>query len=430
MIRKAYWSGLASIIVALAVVTGCSTNVATAPPTQTITIAAGTCTAVNTCTGPFQQNAVVNPVQNPPTPPGPSVFLSPLSATVMSNGTPVVGAVVTFTGPLGGAGGGFGSIGGPNFTTATTNASGVATTSQSFYPNATVGTYSVIAATDSTQSTAVFSMANTLQPEPVSVSGGSLQSTSMGTQFANSLSVTVTDGKTPANPVGAQLPVTFTVVPDPVTGASGTFADSGTQNTPAVNTTTVLTNASGVATAPPFSANSTVGGPYTVLVTIPEDNDSATATVVNLYNTIVPATITPVAGSTPQNATSGTNFANNLTVTVVDATTPVPNPVVGAVVTFTAPSFTYNTAVPPVASTSSGYFFDTATMAYDLLSVQVVTDSTGTATPPAPPLGTNFQANTLPGGPYNVTASVVVKSGTTLSTNSETPTQNFVLTND
>jgi hypothetical protein len=145
-----------------------------------------------------------------------------------------------------------------------------------------------------------------------------------------------------------------------------------------------------------------------------------------LSNTIKPAVITPVAGSTPQTTTSGTPFANLLSVTVVDATTPVPLPVVGAYVTFTAPSFTLNSSNVP--STSSGLFWDSATMLYDLPSVSVWTDASGTASPPVAPAGTNFEANALP-GTYNVTASVVVSSGTTLSTDNETPKNDFVLTN-
>jgi hypothetical protein len=265
-------------------------------------------------------------------------------------------------------------------------------------------------------------MANTLLPAPISVSGGNLQSTSVSTQFATSLSVTVKDGS--GTPVGAQLPVTFTVVPDPVTGASGTFADSGTQNTTAVNTATELTNASGLATAPPFSADSTVGGPYTVTVTT-VDGDAATATIVNLYNTRVPATITSAPTSStaaPISAPINTAFPA-LTVTVMDGSTP-PVPVQGAVVTFTAPAFTVTTTgTPPVTtiSASSGTFADSGTV-----TTTAVTDVNGMAQ------AATFTANGLAnaaGATYNVTASVVVKSGTTLSTNSETPTQNFVLTN-
>ena len=391
MIRNAYWSGLALILLALIAVTGCSTNVATAPPTQIVTVAAGTCTAVDSCMGPFQQNAPIN-----------TAFASTLSATVFSNGTPVAGATVTFTAPSGSAGGTFG---GNSFATGTTNASGVAT-SPVFTANGTVGTYVVIASSASSQSTGLFSMANTELPSAISIAGGNPQSTTEGTQFANALSVTVLDAA--SLPLGAQFPVTFTA-PD------GTFQDTGT------NTTVALTNASGVATAAPYTASSAVSGttPYSVTATATEGANTYTITF-TLSNTIMPAVISPVAGSTPQSTTSGTPFANLLAVTVVDATTPVPNPVVGAYVTFTAPSFTLNSSNVP--SASSGLFWDSGTSTYDLPSVSVWTDSSGTATPPA------FEANALP-GTYTVTASVVVKSGTTLSTNNETPTQNFALTN-
>ncbi|HEY6339706.1 MAG TPA: hypothetical protein VIW68_14530 [Candidatus Sulfotelmatobacter sp.] len=261
-------------------------------------------------------------------------------------------------------------------------------------------------------------MANTEMPSAISVAGGSPQSTTEGTQFANALSVTVLDAANLS--LGAQLPVTFTA-PD------GTFQDTG------MNTTVALTNASGVATAAAYTASSAISGttPYSVTATATENIGGVKTTyttTLTLSNTIQPAVISPVAGTTPQNTANGTVFPTAFSVTVVDATAPVPNAVVGALVTFTAPSFTLNSSNVP--SAPSGLFYDSSTTKYDLPSVSVWTDSTGTATAPA------FQANTLasPVGPpvvtYNVTASVVVKSGTTLSTDGETPKQNFVLTNN
>ncbi len=389
MIRRAQWVVLALLFLALAFGTGCNSTTASAPPNAVVTVAAN---------GAYQQNAVIG-----------TAYATQFSVLVTSatppatQGTAVgAGVVVTFTAPTSGAGGTF--AGGNTFYSTTTNSSGVAT-STVFTANGTTGTYNVIAASPSTESTATFDCANTQMPTMISTAGGTPQSTTEGTQFNNQLSVTVLDAGSAS--VGAQLVVTFTA-PD------GTFQDTG------LDTTTALTNASGVATAAPYTASSAVSGttPYAVTATA-ENGLSATFT---LSNTIMPAVITPVAGSTPQMTTSGTPFANLLAVTVVDATTPTPNPVVGAYVTFTAPSFTYNTATPPVASASSGLFWDTATSAYDLSSVSVWTDATGTATPPA------FEANTLPGS-YNVIASVVVQSGTTLSTDNETPKNDFAMTN-
>jgi hypothetical protein len=369
MIRKAYWGGLASIFLALAIATGCSSTPATVTPAAVATVTAVT---------PFAQNTTLN-----------SQFASPFSVTVMTGTTPVVGVTVTFTAPGAGAGGTFGT---DNFATATTDATGTAI-SPMFTANGTIGTYIVIASAQSTQSKALFNLANTLEPEAVSTAGGTPQSTTFGTQFVSAMAVTVKDPS--GNAVGAGLPVTFTA-PD------GYFTDTD------ANITTALTNASGVATAAPYVASGTVGGQYSVIASTVDtvDGDSSTASF-TLSNTIMPATITPVAGTTPQSATAGTPFAIPLAVTVVDGTTPTPVPVSNALVTFAAPSFTVTAGVD---STSSGTFVGGGT------SISVWTDASGAAT-----AGT-FTANSLVGGPYNVSATVVVQSGTTLSVN-------FALTN-
>lgn len=404
MIRKAYWGVLTSIVLALAFGTGCSSNTATAPPSQVVTITAMT---------PFAQNA---PVNNPDV--AQVAYASPFNVIVTSNGapgtgtpgTPVAGVVVTFSAPGAGAGGTFNSVGGSSTASATTNSSGLAT-SPPFYADGTVGTYNVIASSAITTSTATFFLSNTLVPAPAgtTVAGGSPQSTSAGTQFATALSVTVLDSTGAAV---SGLPVTFTV--NPVSGAGGTFADTGAA------TTTATTNSSGVATAAAFTANST-DGVYTVTAETPGNASSTTFT---LSNTTTPASITPVAGSTPQNTPQGTVFTNPLAVVVLDANGVA---VANAVVTFTAPSYTYVTppTVPPTPTAPSGDFYDSTVMPpaspYDLLTVNVWTDATGTATAPA------FEANTLPspaGTSYNVKATVVV-GGSTAALSAT-----FALTND
>ncbi|HMD15789.1 MAG TPA: hypothetical protein VKH18_03905 [Terriglobales bacterium] len=83
-------------------------------------------------------------------------FAAPLIATVTSNGLPVSGALVTFEVPATGAGGTF--AGGVN--TATTNASGVAT-SAAFTANGSVGTYTVTATVASGAEPANFILTNT-----------------------------------------------------------------------------------------------------------------------------------------------------------------------------------------------------------------------------------------------------------------------------
>lgn len=388
MIRKAYWGVLASILVTLAFATGCSSTSATPPVAQvtTVTIPTG---------DPAGQNAVIN-----------AGYAAPLTVLVSTNGAPVPNVPVTFTAPsTAGVASGTFSSSGSNIMTATTDANGLATSSafvdppttppslvHPFVANGTPGAYIIIASTPGTTSTAQFSMFNTLQPQGMAVSGGSPQSTSAGEQFNSQLAVTVTNN---GNSVGVGLPVTFTNA-----SGDGTFADSLT------STTTAITNANGVATAAPFVAGATPTAPYTIVASTAGDPSTATFTVAN---TIVPAAITANAGTTPQSATTGTPFATALSVTVMDGSTPTPQPVPNAVVTFSAPSFTFDNDAGH-DTTSSGIFADSATS-----TTTAWTDANGVAT------AAIFTANDLPGS-YNVSATVVVKAGSTLSVN-------FALTN-
>src|ERR1700690_283483 len=84
--------------------------------------------------------------------------------------------------------------------------------------------------------------------EMITVTSGSGQSAVVSTAFANPLVATVSTGGVP----NAGVAVTFTA---PGSGASGTV-NSGSA------TAMVTTDANGVATSPPFTANSTTGGPY------------------------------------------------------------------------------------------------------------------------------------------------------------------------
>src|SRR6266404_961940 len=204
--------------------------------------------------------------------------------------------------------------------------------------------------------------------------GTTPQSAAINTAFANALAVTVKDAG--SNPVSG-VNVTFTA---PGAGASGVFGNS-------TATITVVTNASGVASAP-FTANATAGGPYTVTAAA----TGLTTVNFSLTNTAAPpTTMTANAGTTPQSAAINTAFANALAVTVKDAGS---NPVSGVNVTFTAPG----------AGASGVFSNSTAT-------ITVVTNASGMAAAP-------FTANATAGGPYTVTAAA---TGLT--------TVNFSLTN-
>jgi hypothetical protein len=293
-----------------------------------------------------------------------TAFAAPLVATVLDKGSnPVSGVTVTFTAPASGASGTF--VNGTNTTMATTNASGVAT-STTFTANGTAGgPYTVTATVAGVSTPANFSLTNTAgAPASITATSGTPQSTAINTAFAAPLVATVLDKG--SNPVSG-VTVTFTA---PASGASGTFANGTT-------TTMATTNASGVATSTTFTANGTVGGPYTVTATVTGVTAPANFSLTNTTGT--PASITATSG-TPQSATIDTAFAAPLVATVLDKNS---NPVSGVVVTFTAPT-----------TGASGTF------ANGTNTTTATTNANGVAT------STAFTANGTAGGPYTVTATV------------------------
>jgi Viral BACON domain len=152
-------------------------------------------------------------------------------------------------------------------------------------------------------------------PSAITTTSGTPQSATVAKPFAQDLGATVKDAS--GNPVSGLL-VTFNA---PATGASGTFACSGT---------TAITNSAGVATSQTFTAN-TIAGKYTVTATAAALTTTPGFALTNKAGP--PATIAATAG-TPQTTTVNTAFSTNLAATVKDQ---YGNPVAGATVTFTAP---------------------------------------------------------------------------------------------
>jgi hypothetical protein len=339
MNRKAYASILALVLVAFAFLPGCSSS----HPPQVVLIAA---------TSGSGQSATVG-----------AAFTNPLVATVTKGGSPESGVTVTFTAPAQtGASGTFAG----GVSTATTNASGVAT-SAVFTANTFAGAYTVTAAATGASTPASFSLTNTAgAAATITATSGSGQSALISTAFTNPLVATVVDSD--SNPVSGAT-VTFAA---PAAGASGTFAGGAN---------TATTNASGVATSAVFTANATAGGPYTVTATV---GVLAPANF-SLTNTAAVESITATSGG-GQSALISTAFTNPLVATV--STGGVGN--VGVVVTFTAP-----------ASGASGTFASTGT-------------NTETQTTIAGGVATSsvFTANATAGGPYNVTATATGAVGT------------------
>ena len=234
---------------------------------------------------------------------------------------------------------------------------------------------------DSTGLTAVISGKVTVIPGPpasVTATAGSGQSALIGTVFAQKLQATVRDSS--SNTVGSGVQVTFS---SPGTGAGGTF-------TGGVNT--ALTNASGIATAPDFTANK-VAGTY---------NDSAKVTgvaapaIFALTNTPgAAASIATAAGTTPQHTAVNGFYPVPLAAIVRDSSG---NPVGGVSVRFTTPS-----------TGPSGRFSDSQTNT----TTAVTAAGTGLAT------AASLVANGTSGA-FNATAQV---TGVTLPAT-------FALTND
>src|SRR5208283_491586 len=215
------------------------------------------------------------------------------------------------------------------------------------------------------------SSSSTSQVVSITATSGTPQNATVGTAFLVRLAATVKSNGSPVNG-GA---VTFTA---PATGASGTFPN-GTA------TETDMTNANGVATSSVFTANSTLGGPYTVTASAPLAPVPASFSLTNTATGPYADTITATAG-TPQSVPTGTPFAT-LQATV---TSPGGAPASGVAVTFTAPA---TGASGTFASNSTATEIDT-------------TNANGVAT------SSVFTANATAGGPYTVTASAPLASAT------------------
>ena len=289
-----------------------------------------------------------------------TAFGTSLSVTVMHGSSPLSGASVTFTAPSSGASGTF--SGGATTDTATTNAQGVATAS-TFTAGTKAGSYTVSATTSGAASPATFSLSNTAaSPASITASAGATQSATVGTAFGTALEATVSDSD--GNPVSG-VSVTFTA---PASGASGAFSNGA-------NTETDSTNSSGVATASTFTANATVGGPFTVTANF-TGNTGAPASF-SLTNTAAPVIAVVVSSGSGQSAAVSTSFASPLVALVTSNGSPKS----GVSVTFTAP-----------ASGASGTFSNGTATETD------TTNANGLAT------SSTFKANATAGGPYSVTA--------------------------
>jgi protocatechuate 3,4-dioxygenase beta subunit len=204
-------------------------------------------------------------------------------------------------------------------------------------------------------------------PNMLTIVGGSSQTAQLGKSFQENLRVALANSNgCPLTGSLAGISIDFVA---PSTGASGTFVSSGS------NVAVVGTDATGVATAPPFTANGAAGA-----YSIHAQSDYGT-TELYLTNTAhgVARTIA-AAGATEQSVNVLDRYANPLVATVLDADG---QPVQGASVAFSLGAGTYGAG---------------ATFVGGGAQATAITDSSGHATSPS------FIANGV-AGPFLATAS-------------------------
>jgi adhesin/invasin len=245
-------------------------------------------------------------------------FAQPLQVTLANtNGCPVTtqvaGVPVTFSAPGSAASGTF-AASGSNAVTVGTDSSGAA--SAQFTANGVTGYYTVVASSE--YGTVTFSLTNTASGLPYTIAAvaPATSSATVDARYAQPLSVVVRDAN--GNPV-AGTTVTFAFDPG-ANGAGATF-DGG------VMQATTVTDASGTATSPRFSANATPGR----FVAAASVSGVVEPTEFSLDN--LPGKGSSIAGLLPvtQKTVVGTRFAKRLEVKVRDADrVPIP----GATVTF------------------------------------------------------------------------------------------------
>lgn len=290
-------------------------------------------------------------------------FATQLQAQLLDGlGNPISGATVYFnTVSIGGVNG-YTPVGVP--AGVVTNSSGVVTAT-AYADDGPAGVYPTTATAGGLTATFVLTENN---PDPVvmTITGGSPQTTAIGTAFSVPLAVHVADGSGNARPG-----VVVTYIP-PLSGAGATIS-AGTVSTDAngnASLTAIANNATGA-----YNVAASVGG---VTVNFALTNSPA--------GSGPPASIAATAG-TPQSQLVHEAFATAFQVLVKDANG---NPIFGASVTFSPPS-----------AGASGTFASSAT---------VTTNGSGFATAPA------FTANTV-AGTYLVTATAGAVSTTFSLTN-------------
>ena len=229
----------------------------------------------------------------------------------------------------------------------------------------------------------------------VAATAGTPQSATVNAAFTTALQATVKDGSN--NPLSG-VTVTFAA---PTTGATGSFNGSATA--------TAATNASGIAAAPAFTANSQAGS-FTVTASAPNVATPASFSLTNLPGP--PASVAAVFG-TPQSATINTAFATALQAAVKDTSN---NPVSNVTVTFTASgtgaSAAFSGSAAATAITNAGGIASAPALTANgqTGSYTVAASVAGVASP------ANFSLTNLSGTPASITAAAGTLQSATVNT--------------
>ncbi len=258
-----------------------------------------------TATGTPSQEATVN-----------SSYAQPLQARVTdANGNPVQGASVTFAILPGTTGATANFLGGAP--SATTDSNGLAT-SPPLVANGVPGRFSATASTDGVSAVATYTLDNHATTTTLQTSTHNASAT-VDSRYRSSLQARLLDANG-----------------QPIEGAIITFAIAAADNGAAANflggagQATALTDANGLATAPPLIADKTAGS-FTATATAL----GAQPTQYVLENLAAAPTSITAGAANGQSTTVGARFAIPLAVSVTDKNG---NPVAGATVTFAAPS--------------------------------------------------------------------------------------------
>jgi hypothetical protein len=342
-----------------------------------------------------------------------TAFGGPLQvALANSNGCPVtsvVGTPVTFTAPSGGASGRFATSGADTVTVGA-DVSGNAS-APTFTANGTAGSYTVTAT--SAYGSISFSLTNSAAGIPTTITplSRALQSAKTGSNYPQPLSARVVDAA--GNPVSGAT-VTFTLGTSGGGGGAGASTAGGSFGDGSA-LATATTDSDGIATSPPFTANSTIGT-FTATATVASVPEPASFPLENLPGKSGRLT---ALGSPKRAATVKERYRRRLRVLLRDASG---SPQVGATITFTLGAGA-GTGAGAGASFSGGSSTATATTGIDGIATSppitagsVAGTFTATATTATTTSTAHFTLSDRAGKAATITAGIAATEATRTGT--------------